>query len=593
MKSKMHVSSDLSLPIEVATQAVGIFGIRGAGKTNTAGVMAEELLTANVPVAIIDPTDAWWGLRSSRDGQSEGFPVFIFGGGHGDYPLEEHDGKVIAEFIVTEQVPVVLSLRHLRKGAQRRFVTELCEELYHLKGKVENRSPLTVFIDEAPSFVPQKVMGDVARTVGAVEDLVARGRNVGFGVVLIAQRPATLNADVRSLCDTIITHRVTGKLDRTAFRGWIEENATVEEIDAVLKSLATLQNGEAWVWSPVLGVMRRVQMRMRESYDSSRTPKLGEHVRPPKKLAEIDKEKLRGKLAASVERAKQSDPAEMRKRIQVLERQIAKGQGTPSELQKGIIDDARARAKEAEAEVQRLTATVRELRGRLKRAYAHAVAIEQESALDNEPKAAPAPSHAKTFFLNEQHETHTSKRAPKEAPPRRTAAPVAPVDGDFTPNSAQQRVLNALAFYRTVGVDAPGIKHVGFIAKIKASGGHFQNTVGPLSSRGLIERTDGRISLTAAGEPYAVAPDTPPTLRDYHAAIRDMLRTGAQQRVFDAIAERGSEAATVEEIGKAANIDPTGGHFQNSIGPLVTLGVVTRSKGMVQPTDVMFPPELS
>lgn len=144
-----------------------MFGIRGSGKTNTAGALAEELLAHGHPIAVIDPTDAWWGLRAGRDGNpAGGFPVVIFGGPHGDIPLQETDGKVIAEFIVQDQVSVVLSLRHLRKNAQRRFVTEFCEELYHLKGADSHRTPLTVFIDEAPLFVPQKVMGEVARTVG-------------------------------------------------------------------------------------------------------------------------------------------------------------------------------------------------------------------------------------------------------------------------------------------------------------------------------------------------------------------------------------------------------------------------------------------
>jgi DNA helicase HerA-like ATPase len=338
---RLAISESLSLPLNVATQAVAIFGIRGGGKTNTAGVIAEELLRAGVPIAVIDPTDAWWGLRSSRDGQSEGFSVFIFGGSHGDLPLEEGDGKAIAEFVVSEQVPVILSLRHLRKGAQRRFVTEFCGELYHLKGKPENRSPLTVFIDEAPTFVPQKVFGDAALVVGAVEDLVSKGRISGFGVVLIAQRPATLNADVRSLCDTIITHRITGKLDRTAFAGWIEENATVTEMGGVLSSLAKLQDGEAWVWAPVLDIMKRVQIRIRDSYDSSKTPKLGEKIRPPKRLAEIDREKLKARLSASIEKARADDPKELRKTITALQKQLsAKPAAAPNSA-----DLSRARAE--------------------------------------------------------------------------------------------------------------------------------------------------------------------------------------------------------------------------------------------------------
>jgi uncharacterized protein len=348
----LQLSRDIKFPIDIAGQAIALFGIRGSGKTNTAGALAEELLDNNYPIAVIDPTDAWWGLRASRDGtQAGGYPVFIFGGSHADLPLTETDGKIIAEFLVREQVPVILSLRHLRKAAQRRFVTEFCEELYHLKGKDENRTPLTVFIDEAPLFVPQKVMGEVARTVGAVEDLIARGRNAGFGVVLISQRSATLNADVRTQADTIICHRVTSPLDRRAISDWFEENATTDDLKTILQSLATLKNGEAWVWSPSLDIMKRAQLRLRRTFDSSATPKAGAKLRPPKKLADVDLAKLKGQLATAIEKAKADDPKELRRRIAELEREV---KAKPAAAPKPV-------APPKKVEVQVLTASDRKL----------------------------------------------------------------------------------------------------------------------------------------------------------------------------------------------------------------------------------------
>lgn len=312
MSRELKLARGLALPADVAGQTVAIVGIRGSGKTNTAGVIAEELLDLGHPAVIIDPTDCWWGIRSD-------YPVLIFGGSHGDIPLAEGDGKTIAEFVVTEQAPLILSLRHLRKGAQRRFVTEFCEELYHLKGEDKYRSPLTVFIDEAPLFVPQRVTGDVARTVGAVEDLIARGRNSGFGVVLISQRSATLNKDVLTQSDTIIAHRLPSPQDRKALSEWIEENATVAEHKEVLASLAKMANGQAWVWAPKLDVFKQVQIRMRRTFDSSASPKIGEKLTPPKKLTDIDIAKLKGKLAEALERRKAEDPALLRKRIDELE----------------------------------------------------------------------------------------------------------------------------------------------------------------------------------------------------------------------------------------------------------------------------------
>jgi hypothetical protein len=314
---KLKLGEGLQIPIEVAGQAVALVGIRGSGKTNTAGVIAEELLDRGQQIVVLDPTDAWWGLRSD-------YPVFIFGGPHGDLALNETDGKTLAEFVVQEKVPIILSLRHLRKGAQRRLIMEFCEELYHLKGKPEYREPLTVFIDEAPQFVPQRVMGEMARLVGAVQDMILLGRNVGFGVVLISQRFATLNADVRTQADTVIVHRLPSPLDRKALTEWIEENATIAEQKEVLSSLAKLNTGEAWMWSPYFDLFKRAQIRPRKTFDSSAAPKQGAPARAPKDLTKVDLEKLKGKLAATIEKAKADDPRELRKQIAELKTENSK-----------------------------------------------------------------------------------------------------------------------------------------------------------------------------------------------------------------------------------------------------------------------------
>lgn len=52
-------------------------------------------------------------------------------------------------------------------------------------------------------------------------------------------------------------------------------------------------------------------------------------------------------------------------------------------------------------------------------------------------------------------------------------------------------VLDALAWWAVVGVDAPTRAQVGFVAGLKPGGGHFNNTVGPLKTIGLIEYPQG------------------------------------------------------------------------------------------------------
>ena len=111
----LQMAKDLKVPSTIANQATCLVGIRGSGKTNSAGVIAEELLDQNQPIVVLDPTDAWFGLRSSADGKSDGYPVYVFGGPHGDLELLETSGKEIAEFVATTRVSVISPLAEITR----------------------------------------------------------------------------------------------------------------------------------------------------------------------------------------------------------------------------------------------------------------------------------------------------------------------------------------------------------------------------------------------------------------------------------------------------------------------------------------------
>jgi DNA helicase HerA-like ATPase len=256
MKDALRISSTLALPVEAVTQTFGILGKRGAGKTNTAVVIAEEMIGAGLPNVIVDPVGVWWGLRSSKDGQRKGLPVYILGGEHGDIPLEEGAGQLVADFVVDTRQPVVLDVSTLSKSASRRFMIDFAERLYR-----KNRAPLHLTIDEADAFIPQRIEHGAERLVGAINDIVRRGRARGLGVTLISQRPALIHKDVLTQIEVLVAHRLTGPHDRDAIERWVEHHADEGQAREVLSSLASLDDGDAWVWSPGwLGLFQRVRI---------------------------------------------------------------------------------------------------------------------------------------------------------------------------------------------------------------------------------------------------------------------------------------------------------------------------------------------
>ncbi len=99
----LRIADTLDLPREAVTQTFGILAKRGVGKTYTALVLVEEMLTAGIQVVVADPVGVCWGLRAAADGENPGLPIVILGGDHADVPLQVDAGEVIADLVVDEE----------------------------------------------------------------------------------------------------------------------------------------------------------------------------------------------------------------------------------------------------------------------------------------------------------------------------------------------------------------------------------------------------------------------------------------------------------------------------------------------------------
>ena len=213
----------------------------------------------------------------------------IAGGEHADVPIEPTSGEVLAEMIVSERLSMVIDFpSSFRKGEQHRFMVDFAETLYR-----KNRQAVHLVLDEADEFAPQRTMGDEARMLGAIEDLVRRGRARGIGVTMITQRPAVLNKNVLTQIEVLIALRLTSPQDRAAIAEWVKYHADGGQAQKMLESLGSLPVGTAWFWSPGwLDVFKKVAIRKRETLDSSSTPKVGGFAKfTPSKMAPVDLEK--------------------------------------------------------------------------------------------------------------------------------------------------------------------------------------------------------------------------------------------------------------------------------------------------------------
>lgn len=372
---KLHVSAALALPQDVVTSTLIVYGGKGMGKTNFGSVLVEECAAAGLRFAVIDPMGVWWGLRHSEDGKGPGIEVLILGGIHGDIPIEPTGGAVVADLVVDEDANVVVDISRRPDGtmwaiAERvRFVRDYCKRLYQRQG--EKRRPLLQVIDEAARFIPQvlrKDDSDVAACMGAIAVLVEEGRNVGIGVALITQRSARLNKDVAELADCMIAFRTVGPNSRRAVLDWLGEHVEKDRIKTFDEQLRAMPRGSAIVVSPGwLEYEGVVPMRMRQTFDSSATPKSGQQRRASGPGAKPDLAKYRARMAETIEKAKADDPRELKKRIVELERELSHKRAAPATAPAADDTELRQAFRQADADRQRLTRQAYDLSQALER----------------------------------------------------------------------------------------------------------------------------------------------------------------------------------------------------------------------------------
>ena len=575
---KLTISKSLKLPIEAATESFAIVGRRGAGKTNTGVVMAEEMLELGIQIVVLEPVDCWWGLRVSADGKSAGYPIYVAGGSHEDIPLTPESGPVLADVVVDHGVSMILSVRHLSKKNQRRFVGEFCDRLYDRKADPKLRTLLHVFIDEADSFVPQRLVPGSEQCFGAVDTLVRRGRSSGLAPTLISQRPQVINKDVLSQTEVLVSHQLTGPQDRKALLGWIEANDPDNSRAQFMGSLASLERGTAWFWSPgLLGVFKKVPVRARRTFDSSSTPKPGAAVAKPRAFAPVDLEKLTSDIASTIEKAKAADPKKLQRRIRELERELTaagnKARPLDPVAEERILKSAVRQARRHWAdEKRRLERQVAQLAGKLQK-------IVKMAGGEGGPVLPEPPARSEA--------AHTKSRQPAPPRPRPRPAQESPGgNGDLT--GPERRILNAIAWMESIGVDTPEQVAVAFLAGYKFGGGAYNNPRGSLRVKGLIEYAGKCVRLTDDGRAIAEAPEAPLTTHDLHEAVMDRL-PGPETKVLQVALNHYPEVLSNEQCATEAGYSPNGGAYNNPRGRLRTLGLIEYpEKGHVRARDILF-----
>ena len=597
---KLRVADNLVLGADFVTSTQAILAQKGKGKTHTATVEAEELIEADQQVVVIDPTDAWHGLRSSADGRTIGYPIVVFGGDHGDVPLEPTAGAVLAEAIVRERFSAIICTETMTKGEELRFVGDFLETLYR-----KNREAMHLFIDEADQFIPQQAFGVAdARTCGAADDIVRRGRKKGIGCTLITQRASAINKNVLSQADMLVALGCSHPLDLDAIEKWIRKNADPALATEMMRSLPSLPRGEAWAWNPSQNLLKRVAIRQRRTFDSGATPKAGEKKREPKVLAPVDLKRLGQAMTETVQRQKDNDPKELKKQIADLRRElehVGKGQDRAEDNEKSLhaenIELRAKLAKQRPIDVARLEKIVGRAEAVLRKHDTDVSRHHQayQAALEGYTTRAKAAASSVQAAIDDLRASLRIEVVQPTRPAPRIAKPIHLTNGHATPppeglKPAHLRLLSAISWWEAIGVPTPDLGGVAFVAGTTTKSSAFDNNRSRLRAAGYIDYPQtGRVRLTEAGRKLAPPPSIPPTNEALHEIVLDKV-TPAVRRLLTVLIDKYPHEVSLEEFAKLAGTSTTSSAFDNNRSWLRARGLSDYPRtGFVKATELLFP----
>ena len=601
----------------------------GGGKSYLLRVILEQL-GQTTPIIVLDREGDYVTLGERLD--------VVQVGPNGEIPADVRSAGMLCRRLMEKRLSAVIDLSELpfdrkRKetliGQQRVYVREFLDELGALPRKLWR--PTIIVLDEVHLFAPEKGHGE-AESTAAVVNAATLGRKRAYCTLMATQRIGKLIKDAAAEQGNRFFGGTT--LDIDVERSAKDLGMTAKEARPLLRDL---EPGEFFGFGRALYVNGKqfkgiVRFRAAKAHTTHPEPGQGRTLRPPKpskaiaavlsEFTDLPKEAEQEIKDLATAKAKITElDRELRRRpkervtsTQTVEVSSKRDQQIIARLRAGLENAMKVIAQINAQGFEKTTIDHKQIKAALEAAGDRIMKLVEEQMSQRNTKFDTLKKEANKILAQLQkllqQDVNVSLDVKHNEPftmrPRATSRPILPDadddedldedDEDVAPaeglTKTQQRAVNALAWWESVGVSGVSRNQLGAVAGISPQGGYLDRVLAVPSSLGLITRTNGMNALTAAGRKVAAAPDEAPDLASYHKKLRGVVKDGASRKVFNALVAGGLRDWTREEIGEATGIKHQGGYLDRVLAPLTTLGVITRAKGIVTTTKLLFPDEL-
>jgi len=311
---------------EILTGRAFATGKSGSGKSNTGGVICEQLLANDHPLLVVDIEGEYYSLKEKYEVLHVGADDEV------DLRVGPEHAEKLASLALEQRVPIVLDVSgFLDEDVRDELVYNVVRQLFAKEKTL--RDPFLLVVEEIHEFVPEQgALDDIGQMLVRV---AKRGRKRGLGILGMSQRPANVKKDYITQADWLVWHRLTWSNDTKVVRRVLGS----EYEDAVEGP----GDGEAFFQADFTeSAVRRVQFRWKETFDAGATPSLDDVDRPELKSISDDLVDELEEISAAADR-REDELAKKESRIEDLEAEV-------KELQEEL-----ARSRDVSALAERMT----------------------------------------------------------------------------------------------------------------------------------------------------------------------------------------------------------------------------------------------
>jgi len=329
-----HGDQPVDLPvIDLLTGRGFVTGKSGSGKSNTASVVAENLLDRGFSLMIVDVDGEYYGLKEEYELLHAGADEEC------DIQVDAEHAERLATLALEDNVPIILDVSgYLNESDAKDLLTAVARQLFAKEKKL--KKPFLLVVEEVHEYIPEG--GGMDECGRMLIKIGKRGRKHGLGVAGISQRPADVKKDFITQCDWLVWHRLT----------WNNDTKVVGRIlgSDYADAIEDMDDGEAFLTTDWSEETRRVQFHRKQTFDAGATPGLEDFERPDLKSVSDDLvSDLREISEAESQREDElerlrTELAEKDDRIEHLERQLKEAremEEVADQFAKAMLDTSR------------------------------------------------------------------------------------------------------------------------------------------------------------------------------------------------------------------------------------------------------------